>query len=152
VLRGRDVHDIDELTRQGLSIRAISRLTGHCRKTITKYLRGPKTTPEYRARPPVVGKLAPFKEYLDERMAAGVWNARVLLRELPERGYSGSYTLLTDWLRPQRQSARTVAVRRFETAPGRQAQVDRRHFAMFLIERSQPNIRCAGWPPPSTAH
>ena len=45
MLRGRDVDDIDELTRQGLSIRAISRSTGHCRKTITKYLRGPKTFP-----------------------------------------------------------------------------------------------------------
>ena len=45
MLRGRDVHDMDELKRQGLSIRAISRLTGHCRKTITKYLRGPRAFP-----------------------------------------------------------------------------------------------------------
>jgi len=29
--------------------------------------------------------------------------ARVLLRELRERGYTGGYTLLTDWLRPQRE-------------------------------------------------
>jgi len=43
------------------------------------------------------------------------------------RGYTGSYTLLTDWLRPQRESARTVAVRRFETPPGKQAQVDWGH-------------------------
>ena len=128
MLRGREVHDIDELTLHGLNIRAISRLTGHCRKTITKYLGGPKTIPEYRGRPPVVGKLAPLREYLDERMAAGVWNVGVLLRELRERGYSGSYTLLTDWLRPQRQSSRTVAVRRFETAPCRQAQVDWGYF------------------------
>jgi hypothetical protein len=48
-----------------------------------------------------------------------VWNGQVLLRELRERGYDGGYTLLTDWLRPQRQSAQTVAVRRFETPPGR---------------------------------
>ena len=32
------------------------------------------------------------------------------------------YTLLTDWLRPHREAARTVAVRRFETPPGKQAQ------------------------------
>jgi hypothetical protein len=44
-------------------------------------------------------------------MQAGVWNARVLLRELREQGYTGGYTLLTDWLRPQRQAAHTVAVR-----------------------------------------
>jgi hypothetical protein len=35
------------------------------------------------------GKLEAFQPYLKERMSAGVWNARVLLRELQERGYSG---------------------------------------------------------------
>jgi transposase len=92
------VHEIEELKRQGLSVRAISRLTGHCRKTISKYLKGLNGIPEYGPRPPVAGKLAPFQDYLNERLSAGVWNARVLLRELQERGYSGSYTLLTDWL------------------------------------------------------
>jgi len=33
VLRGRDMQDIEELKRQGLSIRAISQLTGYDRKT-----------------------------------------------------------------------------------------------------------------------
>ena len=44
-----------------------------------------------------------------------MWNARVLLLEIRERGYSSGYTLLTDWLRPQREWARTVAVRRLDT-------------------------------------
>jgi transposase len=51
----------------------------------------------------------------------------VLLREIQERNYEGSYTLLTDWLRPQRQQAESLAVRRFETPPGKQAQVDWGH-------------------------
>ena len=38
MLRGKDVQDMEELKRQGLSIRAISRLTGYDRKTISKYL------------------------------------------------------------------------------------------------------------------
>ncbi len=127
MLRSKDVSEIDELKRQGLSIRAISRLTGYCRKTITKYLKGLKVTPAYGPRPCVTGKVEPFKDYLGERLVAGVWNGQVLMRELRERGYEGSYTLLTDWLRPQRRSAREVAVRRFETPPGRQAQVDWGH-------------------------
>jgi len=127
LLRGKDVGDIDELKRQGLSIRAISRMTGYCRKTVRKYLIGPKSVPEYGPRKPGIGKLEPFKDYLGERLAAGVWNGQVLRRELCERGYTGSYTLLTDWLRPQRQAAQSVAVRRFETAPGQQAQVDWGH-------------------------
>jgi transposase len=52
-------------------------------------------------------------------MKAGVWNAVVLLRELRERGYAGGYTILTDWLRPQREAAYGIAVRRFETPPGK---------------------------------
>ena len=90
---GRDVHDVEELKRQGLSIRAISRLTGYCRKTVRKYLIQPDIVPVYGPRSKQPGRLEPFKPYLEERMGAGIWNARVLLRELRERGYSGGYTL-----------------------------------------------------------
>jgi transposase len=51
----------------------------------------------------------------------------VLLRELRERNYAGGYTILTDSLRPQRSATPAVAVRRFETAPAKQAQVDWGH-------------------------
>jgi transposase len=121
------VEEINELKREGLSIQAISELTGFDRKTIRKYLLKPTARPVYGARPAAPGKLEPFKPYLNERLQAGVWNARVLLRELQERNYAGGYTLLTDWLRPQRETARVVAVRRFETPPGKQAQVDWGH-------------------------
>ena len=74
-----------------------------------------------------MSKLEPFKAYLNERLQAGVWNAVVLLRELRERGYNGGYTILTNWLRPQRRQAESLAVRRFETPPGKQAQADWGH-------------------------
>jgi transposase len=112
------------MRRQGLSIQAISQLLGYDRKTIRKDLMEPVARPEYGVRPQRPGKLDRFQSYLQERLQAGVWNARVLLRELRERGYGGGYTMLTDWLRPQRQTAHTAAVRRFETPPGRPAQVD----------------------------
>ena len=140
MLRGRDVHDIEELKRQGLSIRAISRLTGYCRKTVRKYLIQPDSVPVYGPREKQPGKLEGFKPYLEDRMRAGVWNARVLLRELRERGYSGGYTLLTDWLRPQRESARMVAVRRFETPPGKQAQVDWGHLGTLEINGEERKL------------
>ena len=38
MFRGKDVEQVNELKREGLSIRAISRLTGYSRKTISKYL------------------------------------------------------------------------------------------------------------------
>lgn len=134
MLRGKDVQEIEELKRQGLSIRAISRLTGYDRKTISKYLVHPEGVPVYGPRAKQPGKLDSFQAYLSERMRAGVWNARVLLRELRDRGYTGGYTLLTDWLRPQREAVSAVAVRRFETPPGKQAQVDWGHLGTVEID------------------
>jgi transposase len=64
----------------------------------------------------------------------------VLLRELRERSYRGSYTILTDWLRPQRGSARVVAVRRFETPPGKQGQVDWGHLGSIELEGREHNL------------
>ena len=46
-LRGKDVHDREELKRQELSVRAISRLTGYCRKTVCKYLAQAEGLPVY---------------------------------------------------------------------------------------------------------
>jgi len=134
------VQDIAELKRQGLSIQDISGLTGFDRKTIRKYLSHPESLPSYGPREPRPSKLDSFKPYLDERLQAGVWNGRVLLRELREIGYTGGYTILTDWLRPHRKSARTVAVRRFETPPGKQAQVDWGHLGTIEIDGEQLRI------------
>ena len=64
----------------------------------------------------------------------------MLLRELREREHTGSYTILTDWLRPQRSSARVVAVRRFETAPGKQAQVDWGHLGTLEIAGQEQKL------------
>jgi transposase len=121
------VEEINQLKREGLSILAISNLTGYDRKTIRKYLVSPTARPVYQTRPTPASKLEPFKAYLAERLQAGVWNARVLLRELRSREYQGGYTILTDWLRPQREGAYVVAVRRYETPPGKQAQADWGH-------------------------
>ncbi len=127
MLRRRDVDEVVELKRQGLSIRAISRLTGYHRTTITRYLQAPTARPVYGPRVSALSKLEPFKVYLKERLQAGVWNGAVLLRELRDRNYSGGYTILTDWLRPQRKQAESLAVQRFETPPGKQAQLDWGH-------------------------
>jgi transposase len=128
------VQEIEGLKRQGLSIQAISELTGYDRKTVRKYLVLPDGIPAYRRREPQASKLDVFKPYLRERLAAGVWNARVLLRELRERSYGGSYTTLTNWLRPQREAARVIAVRRFETPPGKQGQVDWGHLGSLELD------------------
>lgn len=114
------------MRRDGLSITDIAELTGFDRKTVRKWLREPGP-PRYGPRAPRGSKLAPYTAYLDERLNAGVWNAVILLREVRERGYTGGYSILKAYLHPKRQAARAVAVRRFETPPGHQAQVDWGH-------------------------
>ena len=61
MLRGKDVEDINEFKRQGLSVRAISLLTGYNRRTIARYLRNPASGPIYSRRPAPESKLEPFK-------------------------------------------------------------------------------------------
>lgn len=115
---------IRQLLDEGLPVSAIAELLGYDRKTIRKYRDTPTPRPAYGPRVAPPGKLTPFLEWIDERLKAGVWNATVLLRELRTQGYTGGYTLVKDYLQPKRQAAQVVAVRRFETPPGRQAQLD----------------------------
>jgi transposase len=64
----------------------------------------------------------------------------VLLRELRARNYTGGYTILKEWLHPQRESARVVAVRRFETPPGKQAQVDWGHLGTLEVDGQEHKL------------
>jgi len=132
------VDEIRTMHQQGLSITDIAELTGFDRKTVRKWLRQPGP-PRYGPRSPRPSKLDPYKPFIDQRLSAGVWNAIVLLRELRQQGYSGGYTILKDYLQPKREAARAVAVRRFETPPGRQAQVDWGHLGWVEHDgRRQP--------------
>jgi transposase len=141
LLRGGEVSEINELKQLGMSLQAIGALTGHDRRTIRKYLAQTEgTRPSYGPRAPRPSKLDAFRPYLEERCKAGVWNAVVLLRELRGRGYGGSYTILTDYLRPQREAARQTAVRRFETPPGVQAQGDWGHLGYVEDEAGQQAV------------
>jgi transposase len=47
---------------------------------------------------------------------------------------------VADWLRPQRESARTVAVRRFETPAGKQGQVDWGHLGTLEVGGEERKI------------
>ena len=134
MLRGKEVHELEQMKKAGLSVSAISEVTGFDRKTVRKYLLEPEAVPAYRPRAAPASQLDPHKPFLQERLTAGVWNAQVLLREIRQRGYIGGYTILKDWLHPQRAAASVAAVRRFETPPGKQAQVDWGHLGYLDID------------------
>jgi transposase len=135
-----------DLHRQGLSITAIARRTGRDPKTVRKYIaRGlepPAYGPRQAGRP---NKLAPYLDYLRERIAAfPQLTATRLTREIRERGYTGAYTAVKRFaaaIRPQ-NAPKPFEVR-FETPAGQQAQVD---FARFVTEfTDEPGVMRIIW-------
>ena len=118
-----------DLHRQGLSLSAIARRTGMDRSTVAKYVKCGLEPPRYGPRNPRPTVITPVEAYLRERIAAFPdLNGSRLLREIQERGYTGGYTALKDFLRTIRPAAPQPFERRFETPPGKQAQVDFAHF------------------------
>jgi transposase len=118
-----------DLHRQGLTISAIARRTGMDRTTVAKYVKRGLEPPSYGPRQPRPTVVTPVERYLRERIAAfpDLTGSR-LLREIKELGYAGGYTALKDFLRTIRPASPQPFERRFETAPGKQAQVDFAHF------------------------
>jgi transposase len=124
-----------ELHRQGVSISAIARRVELDRKTVRRYIAQGLEPPAYGPRTPRVTQLRAFEPYLRERLAAfPQLTGRRLHRELRDLGYSGGYTILTDLLREIRPAEVSAFEVRFETPPGRQAQVDFAHFRVVFTD------------------
>ena len=120
------VMEMKILHRQGLSVRAIARHTGHARNTVERHLKC-DGIPAYTIRPGVPGKLDAYKGFVLERMTAARPQrlpGTVLLSELRSRGYTGGITILREHLATLRPAIAPEPVVRFETKPGRQMQVD----------------------------
>ena len=57
-------------------------------------------------------------------LSQNIWNAKVILRELQQKGYKGSYSILREYITPKRALRPSRATVRFETPPGKQMQSD----------------------------
>lgn len=140
----REIVLINDLHQQGLSISAIARKVGCARKTVKKYIERGLEAPCYGPRAARPSVLEPYTAYLTERVAAFPdLSGRRLLREIRKLGYKGSYSTLKPFLREVRPPTRAQFERRFETPPGRQAQVD---FAEFSVEfTDEPGVTRKVW-------
>jgi len=119
--------EIRILHRQGKGIRSIARELSISRETVRKYVRSPGLEPSYGPRAKRPSKLDPFKSFIRQRLSDSAPRrlpATVLLRELRERGYDGGISILKGWLAEQRPAVAQPAVKRFETEPAHQAQID----------------------------
>lgn len=122
MLHKEDFAVIHALARNGVYQKDIAAQVGVHPKTISRALkRGSAPQPEGKQKG---SKLDPFRESVDALLAEGVWNGMVILREIQAKGYTGSLTILRDYIRPKRALRAGKATVRFETEPGNQLQSD----------------------------
>jgi transposase len=121
--RSGTINTIHELSAQGKSIRAIARTVGIARNTVRRYLRG---KPEAVPRPKRGSVLDPYKGQIRRWMQEDhLYNCETMVQRLREQGYSGSRTILRDFVRPLRPpNVGHPPVMRYETKPGEQMQYD----------------------------
>jgi hypothetical protein len=114
---------LKEQYEEGKTITALAKETGHDRKTVRKYLRaGDK--PTYKPRESKPGLLDPFQDFIKKRVVKDGIMASRILREIRNKGYTGGYTILKEYIRPLRVEQSIEAIYRYETKPGVQSQVD----------------------------
>ena len=115
--------DMKDKGRQGVSISQIAREENVDWRTAKKYSSS-KTPPRYKKRVSQTSKLDPHKEYIKSRLDKWPLNAQKLFEEIQECGYTGSYGLVRDFVRPIKIDKAVLAEIRYETKPGIQSQVD----------------------------
>jgi transposase len=139
------INEIVALFHGGASVRRIARSLGVSRRTVDKALRqveqargaGAAARPK-RARgslldayePVIVDLLARYPDITAGRVH----------EELRLRGYTGGYTILSERVRRLRPRPVVAPVRRFETAPGEQAQMDYSTYDMDFSDEGRRRV------------
>jgi transposase len=123
MLRADTVREILARLDRGEKVKRIARELGVDRKTVKRWRRlgGWRAQRRHRA-----SMLERFRVFIERRGPEVAWNAAVLHRELMTLGYAGCYLSVQRYVRPLRSSQQWAAIAtvRFETPPGKQAQVD----------------------------
>ncbi len=126
------MHQAKILKEQKYTQREMAAVLGVSDRMVRKYLR---EAPPEQPKTPKTSILDPFKPLIDTLLEERPLYNLVLLRDrLKEQGYSGGMTILRDYAREIRAKESAKAVIRFETEPGRQAQVDWKEAGTWLID------------------
>lgn len=113
---------IQDMKLRGMSINQIAQTLGRDRKTIRRWLKEELSDKQHNL--PNSHKLAPYKDYIYQRMNEGCLNAVILLEEIRHRGYQGEATMLREYMRPLRSEIQMKAIPFIEALPGEEMRVD----------------------------
>jgi transposase len=141
------VHKIVALSRGGASMRRIAQSLGVGRGTVKKALGqieqarsgGPSEAP--RVAPMRGSQLDAYDPVITDLLARYPnITAQRVFEELRQLGYAGGYTILSQRVRALRPRPAIVPVRRFETAPGQQAQMDYATYDLDFTDESRRRV------------
>lgn len=110
------------LLKEGVPIAETARRLGRTRQTIYNWLERKDEDEIGACRRP--SKLDEFKPYIENRLERFDLPATVLSSEIRAQGYEGGLTILKDFVANVKDRHVQRVVDRFETEPGRQAQID----------------------------
>ncbi|MFQ5917786.1 MAG: IS21 family transposase [Candidatus Binatia bacterium] len=131
--------DIIRLHNQGLSQREISRRLGISRPTVRKYLEDPSQVGQYRRKRSRPSQLDPYGDVISSWIKEDPhYKATWIYDRLRGMGFTGSYEIVKGRVRKVKAEAQRVAYIRFETEPGRQAQID---FGEFQVVQTDETIK-----------
>jgi transposase len=135
------IHEI-ELRKGTTNISEIARISGYDRKTVRKYLVC-RTLPVEQPRKRKPTKLDAYHEYIAQRLKDYPdLGAKRIFREILDRGYTGKYTQVKKYVRTIRPDIAVKAVYRYETEPGRQAQVDWGDCGSVYVDGESRKLSC----------
>ncbi len=124
---------IRNLIDKGLSISEISRQMGIDRKTVREYAQS-EEIPRLHNNGNRTSKLDPYRDSIRAMIDKHNLSAIRILEEIRKLGYEGGYTILKEYCASIRKDRRIPAVYRYETDPGKQAQVDFGDFGHIEID------------------
>lgn len=115
--------DILALHRQGLSMRWIAKKLGIHRNTVKRYITE-KAPPTYRKQKRRESILAPYHQIIRDWLSQDDFSATWIFDKLKGLGYPGGYDTVRSFVKQVKTQKARQAYIRFETEPGRQAQMD----------------------------
>lgn len=126
------------LQAQGHTQVEIAGILGVCERTVRNYL---KQMPQARKSPKRPSKLDPFRQViLDQLEENPSYNGELIFERIARMGYTGRKTVMKDYIAKTRRRIAATAVQRFETEPGRQAQVDWKEFGKQVVDGKETKL------------
>jgi len=134
-----DVLDIVLLKRQGLSERQIARKLGISRPTVKKYLNNPSLVFSKNQTRIRKSQLDEYTENIRLWIKEDTYyRATWIYDQLVSLGFTGSYEIVKRKVKSYKEAEQKIAFMRFETEPGRQAQVD---FGEFQVDYPDGTVK-----------